>query len=911
MTFAPATEAESGAKRRIGDILLELGFVGEEALAKAAEEQEKSGQPLGQILVEHGAITRLELASALAEQWSDQVSISPLPAPTAPPRAVPQQPRHHDEDRYAARLQEAVADLTQRVRMPDTENPLDSRLVELAERVEATVARTQRLEATVATLVENLEGMTSGVEEAFSVLQSGMSGLAMDLARMETTIVDLAARTAEPAADPALTARIDDLWKLVHELSDRPLVDADARERADELAARLEVLADRASLEQVEGSLDGLRSSLDDLGDLRAAVAELETRPAGSPELDARLERLEARLNEYGAAAADTTAVESLTGRLDAALATQSALEASLGAIDERLELLAQDLASRADASLAEHVATVEGRLGGLVSGEDLSLALERTREELASMPPESDPRIDELARELTSVRDELHEATAARLDAVEARLQAELAVFAPIPRPRRRSPPSPSGSRSSPAIATTRKSSPYGWTRSSRACPPTLSAPGSSRPPSSAPARSSPRSRRSLDPRVDDLARELASVRDELHQEEAASRLEAIEARLEAGLASSTDPEAAKALAALSERIEELSRDRHAHDELTARLDALDGRLAGAVTGEELASAIERTREELAPAPPEPDPRIEKTAARLETIEARLEAGLASSTDPEAAQALASLSERIEELSRERHAQEALAAKLAALESRLPTDTVTAGDLAAAVEELRAEQATAIVDTGLEVDPGLEVHCARAMRSREADRAARSPRRAAGTCRRARGAAALLPSSARSSVASSTRALRPSRALSRRGSPRRGRAAGRGARTPRGPRGGHRALPDDARAPQHEPRRARPHPLGDALRTRRHPAPRRARRTGRLARGRRRCLAGRRRPHRREPGFSRDLEPNEMRQLIRRIEDCEEAAHEGREKLMNRLERMASSIDWRLQRLEADEPSE
>ena len=56
----------------------------------------------------------------------------------------------------------------------------------------------------------------------------------------------------------------------------------------------------------------------------------------------------------------------------------------------------------------------------------------------------------------------------------------------------------------------------------------------------------------------------------------------------------------------------------------------------------------------------------------------------------------------------------------------------------------------------------------------------------------------------------------------------------------------------------------------------------------------------------RREPGFGRDLEPNEMRQLIRRIEDCEEAAHEGREKLMNRLERMASSIDWRLQRLES-----
>ena len=65
-----ATAAEHDARRRIGDILLELGFVTEKQLAKAAQEQDETGAPLGQILVEHGAITRLELASALAEQWS-------------------------------------------------------------------------------------------------------------------------------------------------------------------------------------------------------------------------------------------------------------------------------------------------------------------------------------------------------------------------------------------------------------------------------------------------------------------------------------------------------------------------------------------------------------------------------------------------------------------------------------------------------------------------------------------------------------------------------------------------------------------------------------------------------------------------------------------------------------------------
>ena len=261
MTVSPATEAESSAKRRIGDILLELGFVSQEALAKAAEEQDRTGQPLGQILVEHGAITRLELASALAEQWSDQVSITTLPLPTAPPRVVPRQAVQLDEDQYAARLQEAVADLTQRVRLPDAENPLDGRLVELAERVESTVARTQRLEATVATLVESLEGVTGGVEEAFGVLQSGMSGLAMDLARLETTVSELTTHPPGPATDPVLSAKMEELWRFVHELADRPLVDGAARERADELAARLEAVADQASLDEVQGSLDGLRGS--------------------------------------------------------------------------------------------------------------------------------------------------------------------------------------------------------------------------------------------------------------------------------------------------------------------------------------------------------------------------------------------------------------------------------------------------------------------------------------------------------------------------------------------------------------------------------------------------------------------------------------------------------------------------
>ena len=193
MSAVPATKG-----RRIGDIVLELGFASEEDVAKATIEHEKTGQPLGQILVELGTITRLELASALAEQWSDQsasIKLLPIPPPASPPRSAPEP--HHDDDQYAARLQDAVAELAQRVgagAAAPTEE-FDDRVTDLAERVEATVARTQRIEATLATLAESFEGVTGGVEEAFGALQSGMAGLALDLARIDTTVAELTAQS--------------------------------------------------------------------------------------------------------------------------------------------------------------------------------------------------------------------------------------------------------------------------------------------------------------------------------------------------------------------------------------------------------------------------------------------------------------------------------------------------------------------------------------------------------------------------------------------------------------------------------------------------------------------------------------------------------------------------------------------
>ena len=98
-----------------------------------------------------------------------------------------------------------MAELAQRVgadAAPPSDE-LDVRVTDLAERIEATVARTQRIEATLATLAESFEGVTGGVEEAFGALQSGMAGLALDLARIDTTVAELVANPTE-APGPTL-----------------------------------------------------------------------------------------------------------------------------------------------------------------------------------------------------------------------------------------------------------------------------------------------------------------------------------------------------------------------------------------------------------------------------------------------------------------------------------------------------------------------------------------------------------------------------------------------------------------------------------------------------------------------------------------------------------------------------------
>ncbi len=450
MTIAPVSEQD--AKRRIGDILRELGFVTEAQLTKASEEQDQTGQPLGQILVEHGAITRLELASALAEQWSAHAPITPLPVHPPANRVAPLPPAPVDEDQYAARLQAAVADLAGKGQATATttfEATVDTGQVrELAERLEATVARAQRLEATVATLAESMDGVTGGIEEAFNVLQSGMAGLALDLARLDTTVADLSLRATEPPPpDPELVARLGEVEARL-DTTDGRAADAAAVEA---LAARIESATDLD--DALASTLEALRLRVDDLA-----------RPEHGPGADAmrRVEKLEARLGEMPAALADLRRelaerdAEDLSPRVDGLAARVEALAGDLDELPrdpqadavrelvtrmdvlesarearttelERLDLLEATvrdgvaapaelhaLSERVERELAgaeEIRATLTelaGRLdAGIVTPSELAAAVEALQAELRATPSDPDPRIDSLTEAITEIREE------------------------------------------------------------------------------------------------------------------------------------------------------------------------------------------------------------------------------------------------------------------------------------------------------------------------------------------------------------------------------------------------------------------------------------------------------------------------------------------------------------------------
>jgi len=133
---------EPAAKRRLGDIIVERGLVTAEQLEEALRVQRTTGGKLGEVLVELGFITRVALAGVITEQW-DSLRLTAgsrrtaqTSAPTAVAAPAPPEP--------------SVVETALRER-------LESLTVELA-------ARDQRIaqqDATIATLLVQLNAATA------------------------------------------------------------------------------------------------------------------------------------------------------------------------------------------------------------------------------------------------------------------------------------------------------------------------------------------------------------------------------------------------------------------------------------------------------------------------------------------------------------------------------------------------------------------------------------------------------------------------------------------------------------------------------------------------------------------------------------------------------------------------------
>jgi type IV pilus assembly protein PilB len=85
-----ANQSTRGGSRRIGQVLIDLGFLDEEQLWDVLEEAKSGGQPCGQVAVSRGLITEEQLLQALADQHSlkvinlDEVKVQPEAATLVP-----------------------------------------------------------------------------------------------------------------------------------------------------------------------------------------------------------------------------------------------------------------------------------------------------------------------------------------------------------------------------------------------------------------------------------------------------------------------------------------------------------------------------------------------------------------------------------------------------------------------------------------------------------------------------------------------------------------------------------------------------------------------------------------------------------------------------------------------------------
>jgi hypothetical protein len=393
----PPTAPDAATDRQtVGDILLARGYIKLDQLEQALGSQQQSGKPLGQVLVEAGAITRLELASALAEQWSDTATWlgPPEGSKAAPKRARPMVEEENLEAREAGFAQQLQDAVVELARRFALFEPA---LTDLKLRIEsAEVGGPDKL-------LDRIEVVQDGVTALARRLDELTNGVERAFASVEASSGDLAGEIdalSSRVDRAAERTSVDDIRSTLHEMTVRPVTDPALAAQIDMLARRLEELRETTASRADADALQALRSALDEL-------TERVTQSSDSTMLDELQATVAALASRPHADPAVAERLEGLAAHIDQLAARLDETAGALGAradaasLDE-LRATVTELAGRpeADPALAERLEELTGRIEAL-AGSDALETVRHAVEEIAGRPtadPALTARIDELA---------------------------------------------------------------------------------------------------------------------------------------------------------------------------------------------------------------------------------------------------------------------------------------------------------------------------------------------------------------------------------------------------------------------------------------------------------------------------------------------------------------------------------
>jgi type IV pilus assembly protein PilB len=169
------------AQRRLGQILVDLGYLTEDQLWDVLEEQKQSpGEVIGQVAVHMGLVTDLQVTEALAEQWG--MPVVKLAETNIPPKVLELVPQTMAEIYKIMPISLKNDILTVAMADPQNVGALDDLRNFLGYDVRGAVSNLQEVEASIvkhyADKEESIEDVISQLEEPDSEEGKGLADLA-------------------------------------------------------------------------------------------------------------------------------------------------------------------------------------------------------------------------------------------------------------------------------------------------------------------------------------------------------------------------------------------------------------------------------------------------------------------------------------------------------------------------------------------------------------------------------------------------------------------------------------------------------------------------------------------------------------------------------------------------------------